>query len=134
MELVWLQSTNNTGGTGRSYDSALFCHADRMVWAQNLTNVYKGREVGDRGMGALEEVFGVRYNDLHSNLRRNDIGVDKPNSCYMMPMYKFLGTTEEFQAKRAALKSISNERTHTGSRHYADLGKRFMHTGTKYNH
>ena len=58
MESCWLISTNNTGGTGRSYDSALFCLADRMVWITGLTDVYRGRIAEDWGMDALEEVFG----------------------------------------------------------------------------
>ena len=133
MEICWLLSTNNTGGTGRSYDSALFCLADRMVWITGLTDVYRGRIAEDWGMDALEEVFGVRLNRHPSSLRRTDIGVDKPNVCYMMPVYEYLGTSAQFQEERQRLRVISSKNTQLGSKSYADLGKRFLHPRTKYS-
>ena len=46
MQSAWLRSTGNVGGTGRSYDPALFCMPDRMVWVTGLTDVRRGRVMG----------------------------------------------------------------------------------------
>ena len=133
MEICWLQSTNNIGGTGRSYDPALFCLADRRVWITGLTDVSRGRIAEDWGMDALEEVFGLRLSRHPSSLRRVDIGVDKPNVCYMMPVYEYLGTAAEFQEERQRLRVISSQNTKIGSKRYVDLGKRYMHPRTRYS-
>ena len=76
-----------------------------MVWITGLTDVYRGRIAEDWGMDALEEVFGVRLNRHPSSLRHTDIGVDKPNVCYMMPVYEYLGTSAQFQEERQRLRS-----------------------------
>ena len=73
---TWLVSTQQTGGTGRPYDPELFCRDDRMVWVTGLIEVRRGRKMEEWGMDALEEVFGVRYNDFGSTLKRSDIGQD----------------------------------------------------------
>ena len=73
------------------------------------------------GMDALEEVFGVRYNDFGSTLKRSDIGHDLPNICYFMPIYLFIGTVTQFHARRDVLMDLSDARTAVGKRIFADL-------------
>ena len=113
-------STCNSGGTGRSYNPELFCRDDRMVWVTGLTEVRRGRKMEEWGMDALEEVFGVRYNDFGSTLRRSDIGPTLPNICYFMPIYLFIGTVTQFHTRRDVMRGLSDARTAVGERIFAE--------------
>ena len=53
-----------------NYDPTLFCLAGRMVCVTGLTDCDRGRDMEDWSMDVLEEVFGRKYNDLHSSLHR----------------------------------------------------------------
>ena len=79
------------------------------------------------GMEAVKEVFGFMYNDIPSTLHKNDIGPQKSNVCYLMPVRFFAGDPDEFQIVRTDLIKESNKRTVFGNLCNADLGKRFAH-------
>ena len=79
------------------------------------------------GMEAVKEVFGFMYNENPSTLHRKDIGPEKPNVCYLMPVCFFTGSPLEFSIVKADLEKQSNKRSRVGQRSYADLGQRFVH-------
>jgi hypothetical protein len=83
--------------------------------------------MGNWGMQAVKEVFGFMYNDVWSSLHRKDIGPEKPNACYLMPVRFFAGSPQEFCVVKADLKTQSNKRTGKGKFVFADLGQRFKH-------
>ena len=127
IEKIWMASTRAVGGSGRTYDQSPFCRDDRMVWVKSLTERDRGREMENWGMKAVKEVFGFMYNDVWSSLHWRDIGPEKPNVCYLMPVRFFAGSPREFFVVKADLKTQSNKRTGIGCRKFADLGQRFKH-------
>ena len=79
------------------------------------------------GMEAVRQIFGFSYNDNCSTLNEKDIGPDKSNVCYLMPVRFFAGDPDEFLIARSDLKKESHKRTQFGNWPFADLGKRFAH-------
>ena len=80
------------------------------------------------GIRTVKEVFGFVYNDACSSILWKDIGHEKPNTCYLMPVRFFTGSPLEFSKVKANheanLRTKSNNKA---GRRYADLGQRFVH-------
>ena len=124
----WMSSTGQTNSTtARGYDPELFCKHDRMVWAVGMTDSDGARQMENWGMKAVREVFSWSPQRDASSVEDRNIGPQKPNCCYFMPVYQSHGTERQFRERRAALTKDCKERRNTGKRCFADLCKRFAH-------
>ena len=127
-ESCWKKSTGQTNSTtSRGYAPELFCKQDRMVWAIGMTDSDDARKMENWGMQAIREVFGWSAQRDASSVEDKNIGPQKPNCCYFMPVYQFHGTERQFRERRLALSKECEERTNCGKRCFADLCKRFAH-------
>ena len=117
----WINSTAMNSGTGRHYNDELFCKADRMAWAYNITEQRMARQLEDDAMLAIKNVLGFDVHQNASDIHRKAVSDTKPHAGYFMAIRPFSGTEEQFLTRRKDIKdNPSAGRT-------ADLGKRFKH-------
>jgi len=116
----WLRSTQPNSSSGRHYNDELFCKADRMAWVYNVTEWRMARQLEDDAMLAIKKVFGFYVHQNASDIHRKAVSDTKPHAGYFMAIRHFIGTEEQFLARKDEIKDDPSVPT-------ADLGRRFKH-------
>ena len=91
-----------------------------MAWVYNVTEWRMARQLEDDAMLAIKNVFGFYVHQNASDIHRKSVSDTKPHAGYFMAIRHFIGTEEQFLARKDEIRDNPSVPT-------ADLGRRFKH-------